>query len=178
MDLHKSTIDYVYGCDYNTIESQNIESWKIVKNSAKCEENETLYFDTSYKIAEKEGQTKNKFLNWFLKESIGYGYKPGRAIRFVILTIVGFGLLYSVIDLVYYLINGYQVTNLKEFICNSMYGILKRVYFSGITFTTVGYGDITPTNIITKLLAVLEACLGVSIFSLLIYAITKRHLDN
>jgi hypothetical protein len=174
----KSSIGSVYGCDIDTIELKDIETWKIIKNSAKCDQKEKLYYDACYTIAEIDGKNSNKVVDWFLRESIGYGYKPARALRFVIISIIGFGLLYSLIDLVLYFIAGNSVTDLKDFIYSCMNGFLKRIYFSGITFTTIGYGDITPSNILSKIIAVIEGCLGVSIFSLLIVSLTKRYIDN
>jgi hypothetical protein len=42
------------------------------------------------------------------------------------------------------------------------------LYFSGVTLTTTGYGDITPTEPLCRALAVVEACTGVGFFALII----------
>ena len=47
--------------------------------------------------------------------------------------------------------------------------ILESVYFSGVTITTLGYGDIHPIHIIPQLLTVFEVLCG---FSLLIVSFT------
>jgi voltage-gated potassium channel len=41
--------------------------------------------------------------------------------------------------------------------------ILESVYFSGVTITTLGYGDIHPTHIIPQLLTVYEVLCGFSL---------------
>src|SRR5262249_54332781 len=41
-------------------------------------------------------------------------------------------------------------------------------YFSGVTLTTTGYGDITPTEPIRRFLAVVEGCTGVGFFAIII----------
>ncbi len=45
--------------------------------------------------------------------------------------------------------------------------ILECVYFSGVTFTTLGYGDIKPVNSIAMILAVVEAGTGLTMFVVL-----------
>lgn len=48
-------------------------------------------------------------------------------------------------------------------------------YFSGVTFTTLGYGDISPQGIV-RLLAMLESGVGAFLMALFVYAYTRR--DN
>jgi hypothetical protein len=42
------------------------------------------------------------------------------------------------------------------------------LYFSGSTFTTLGYGDVTPEGPWARLLAVLEACTGLGFFAVVV----------
>jgi hypothetical protein len=46
--------------------------------------------------------------------------------------------------------------------------VLDALYFSGVTFTTLGYGDISPTGSIARLLAVLEAGTGFGFLAMVI----------
>jgi Ion channel len=48
------------------------------------------------------------------------------------------------------------------------------LYFSIITLTTVGFGDIRPTNLLARLVVGGEALLGVSLFGVLITLSTRR----
>ncbi|HLM56163.1 MAG TPA: potassium channel family protein [Pyrinomonadaceae bacterium] len=51
--------------------------------------------------------------------------------------------------------------------------LLDALYYSGITLTTVGYGDIVPRTTITRTLSIIEATTGVALISLSItYLIT------
>jgi hypothetical protein len=47
-------------------------------------------------------------------------------------------------------------------------GLGDMQYFSGATFTTTGYGDITPGEAVRRALAVVEACCGVGFFAIII----------
>jgi Ion channel len=46
--------------------------------------------------------------------------------------------------------------------------LLEGIYYSGVTFFTLGYGDIVPTGGIERILAVMEAFLGLGIVALVI----------
>ncbi len=50
------------------------------------------------------------------------------------------------------------------------------IYFSGITFLTIGYGDIQPTSIFLKFCTILEGGLGVLLMSYLSVAIVRKIL--
>ena len=47
-------------------------------------------------------------------------------------------------------------------------GLAESVYLSGTTFTTLGYGDVTPTLPVTRALAVAEAATGFGFFAIVI----------
>ena len=47
-------------------------------------------------------------------------------------------------------------------------GFADALYFSGVTFTTLGYGDITPSGGAARLVAVLEAATGLGFFAVVI----------
>jgi hypothetical protein len=49
-----------------------------------------------------------------------------------------------------------------------------HVYFSGITFLTVGYGDLVPLAPLPRLVSVLEGATGIVIIGLLIASATKK----
>ena len=53
--------------------------------------------------------------------------------------------------------------------------IVNSMYFSFITAFTIGYGDITPTTIIGKVLAIIIGLIGI-IFTGLVVAISTRAL--
>ena len=53
---------------------------------------------------------------------------------------------------------------------------LDMFYFSTITFTTLGYGDIVPTNPIAKMIVIVEVFLFVIVISLAVVNISKKEI--
>jgi voltage-gated potassium channel Kch len=51
------------------------------------------------------------------------------------------------------------------------------LYFSFVTLTTVGFGDITPQSILSKRLAVLEAAMGGIYLAVIIAMIVGRYMS-
>lgn len=50
------------------------------------------------------------------------------------------------------------------------------LYFSGLTFTTIGYGDITPMGV-ARALAVAEGLLGIALSSAFVVSVVRRYID-
>lgn len=50
----------------------------------------------------------------------------------------------------------------------------EHVYFSGITFLTIGYGDLVPIGALPRLVSVLEGVAGILLIGLLIASATKK----
>lgn len=86
----------------------------------------------------------------------GYGERPMRLLFVTVLGIVLFGS-------VQYLLDGVPGE-----------GFGAHVYFSGITFMTIGYGDLAPKGLLPRLLAVLEGAVGISVIGMLIASWTKK----
>ena len=55
-------------------------------------------------------------------------------------------------------------------------GIKTELYFSTITFLTIGYGDISPQNPLTALLAGIEGFFGLFLMSYFTVAIVRKTL--
>ena len=53
-------------------------------------------------------------------------------------------------------------------------GYWAHVYFSGITFLTIGYGDFVPVDPIPRFLAVVEGVVGITVLGMLIASWTKK----
>lgn len=52
--------------------------------------------------------------------------------------------------------------------------ILLSIYFSSVTFTTLGYADVQPANGITQFLAMTESFLGALLIALLVFVLGRR----
>jgi len=86
----------------------------------------------------------------------GYGEKPARLALVMAFNIFLFGTLFHVLDPL-------PGKNWWE-----------HVYFSGITYLTVGYGDLAPHAPLAQLLSVICASSGIATFGLLIASVTKK----
>ncbi len=52
--------------------------------------------------------------------------------------------------------------------------VFKSLYFSAVTFATLGYGDIQPVGSVARLLAATESLLGTLLMALLVFVLTRR----
>jgi hypothetical protein len=92
------------------------------------------------------------FLNWMW----GYGEKPRRITLAMAAGILFFGALQYSLDGI------------------SGAGFWAHVYFSGITFLTIGYGDLVPVEPLPRFLAVVEGVVGITVLGMLIASWTKK----
>lgn len=88
--------------------------------------------------------------------------KPMRVVGLAAATIVLFAFAYLHGELKY---DGNDVKTFWE-----------ALYFSGLTFTTIGYGDITPMGF-ARFLAVLEGLLGIVLSSAFVVSLVRRHIE-
>lgn len=91
-------------------------------------------------------------MNWMW----GYGEKPIRLLLATVAGVVLFGA-------VQYWLDGVPGE-----------GFGAHLYFSGITFLTIGYGDLLPVQPIPRFLAVLEGAVGITVIGMLIASWTKK----
>jgi hypothetical protein len=81
---------------------------------------------------------------------------------------LGVIILFAIIYFVLVYVAGNSLTYRDEVIENNAMGLLNSVYFSFITATTLGYGDIAPTGALSKLFAALEVVVGLIIWGVVI----------
>ena len=91
-----------------------------------------------------------------------YGESPARVLGTGAVTVLAFGLVYYAFGLVERANSGDQATLFQSF------------YFSGLTFTTLGYGDFNPVNQWGQILAVLETSIGVVLLAILVFVFSRR----
>lgn len=95
--------------------------------------------------------------------------KGFKAIFIVLLGLVGLVVFFGI---KYYTIyknnpaNFYVLT--KSFNPSIEVNLFDFIYFSFMTITTVGYGDIVPINPVAKILTILEVLIGISFVSLIL----------
>ena len=126
----------------------------------KTHERHTLYQRAFTTEHENPGERLKALLDWamsiFLNWLWGYGEKPHRITLVMAAVIFLFGALQ-------YWLDG---------IPGASFGAV--LYFSGITFLTIGYGDLVPVAPLPRLLAVIEGAIGITVLGMLIASWTKK----
>ena len=51
--------------------------------------------------------------------------------------------------------------------------LIESLYFSAVTITTLGYGDILPTNDLGRVIAATESVLGITLIGLFLNALSR-----
>jgi uncharacterized protein YjbI with pentapeptide repeats len=116
--------------------------------------------------------------NYAWHSACGYGYRLWRILAASIVVVVTWGLLYALLPL-FDAGSGTteKIAGITELSQLSTVGGLKivvdNVYFSLVTFTTVGYGDVNPLGW-AKILAAIEGALGVLLASLVVFVLGRR----
>ena len=131
------------------------------------------YDDESWAFKkEKDMERKNYFHykslhKWlwscFLNGIFGYGEQPGKVIISAISIILIFTFLF--------MSSGISDTSIGGFTSNNF---LDCVYFSVITFTTLGYGDFRPLEGCSRIFAGTEAFIGALMMALFVYTFARR----
>ena len=119
----------------------------------------------------------DKFFDLLSKYTIGYGERPWRLLRITLIIISLFAFLYMFCgvknangDFIGINLNKIEGYSIKEGINN----YIDLWYFSTVTFTTLGYGDLTVSTVFGKFLVCLEAFSGVTIGSTWASLVIKR----
>lgn len=115
-------------------------------------------------VMKKKGDL-NYFPSLLMSVLCGYGEKNYRIVLSALLTIFGFALLYMAANAVEYSTNPDYAVRLSDYI-----------YFSAITFTTVGFGDFLPRAVpLFRLMAATEAVMGVFLAGLFIFTLARKY---
>ncbi len=127
---------------------------------------------------EKEKRKRYKDTNYLFRRITGglgdYGTNPIKIFGWSVYFVLTFGLSYAII---FCKSNGIGY-GAKAIALN----ILDGLYFSGITFLTVGYGDINPNNfsgcasVLIKISTVAEGFIGVAMMSFFMVALVRKVL--
>jgi hypothetical protein len=142
-----------------------------------------------------------KYLNDFI---CGFGEKPGRTLLVALFVIFLFSIIFMFSGLSlpdYYtkdMVTMYQpdykfwqdIVKSSETLSGILYGIVKLLfyyipieylkdyvyffYFSVVTFTTVGYGDITPISPLSKILSNIEMLIGVTLAGIWVATLSRK----
>lgn len=126
-----------------------------------------LSYNLNYKLnIEEIGKVKfycEKTKDFFHKNFTGYGLRIDRIfISFIIIVIVMSFLNFTLIDS----------------FSDKMSGLVDSFYFTFVTVTTLGYGDITPETNTSKIIIIIESVVGFVYMSLFVGAFINRVLRS
>jgi Ion channel len=123
------------------------------------------YFRSKGKFRKLVLKTKYNYkylYSGFINILWGYGERPTRVFGISLVTILFFALVYC-----------YS----PEASSQTRQNITNSLYYSMVTFTTLGYGDISQTNGLLKLLSGVEALLGMTFWGILVAGFTSKAKD-
>lgn len=108
-----------------------------------------------------------------------YGESPRRVVATSLAVILGFGLVYPFVGGIETTTAETEAFKLAEWLSlpvgdGTARIVFENLYFSAVTFTTLGYGDIQPGSDTTKLLASIESLLGALLMALLVAVLARR----
>ena len=109
--------------------------------------------------------------SWLVDMFCGYGEKPLRVVLFSLAFILTFALLYFLIGVRH----GEQllVFDAQQGLLANLLTLLNCLYYSVVTFTTLGYGDIVPVGL-TRALAAFQAFAGSFTMALFVVVFVKK----
>lgn len=172
-----SSITPAYTLPINRFEVHNKDCCKLGLRAATVSDDLELYIkynDILMDIERKRSPMWKRVSYWYLNRTIGYGFKPVRALWFSLGVIAVFAFIYLGIDvlmgnLILDKINGWE--DMGDVVIT----MIKYVYQSGITYTTIGFSDILNFSPLVGLLYVFEALMGISVLSLFVFALTRKY---
>ena len=155
------------------------QSEEIYRNLRRTCESDGL-FETAGWFFQKEMKMRRKqmplfsakrFISKLVEFSCGYGERPLRIVILSAMVILLFTCIFFITGLTYSdeIIQVSYNASIKE----NTTDLLNALYFSVVTFTTLGYGDILPIGI-SKLFAGIEALLGGFILALFVVVFVKK----
>lgn len=126
----------------------------------------------------KYGEYLNdKFFDFLSKYTIGYGEQPKRLLitTFIVISVFAFLYMFCGVKNSNGFFIGININEINKYSINEIINIyIDLWYFSTVTFTTLGYGDLTVSTIIGKILVCIEAFSGVTIGSTWASIVIKR----
>ena len=155
---YKKLIDKIAPAASDDIE-QLLMLQENFRQTGEYENEDISHFYYQKMKTKQEHNIFTKVGRYILNVISGYGTKPFRMMITILIMILFFGVLYYTVP------------------CFSYYGastLPEHIYTSGITFFTVGYGDLYPLNLATKVVSLVEAFLGVTATSYFLVVLSRK----
>ena len=165
-----SLIKRTHNCFFKSFNEMNMNTLQLIIDSARNNNDHKRYTDASYEYIKLKNKKNKKIFSKVISKimnlTCGYGYKPLRPIISSFAVWLFLGIIYWVLPM----IDQGGIKYSEKIVDN----FVPSIYYSIITFTTTGYGDIVPQGLIAKTLSGIESILGIVLASLFIFTLTKR----
>ncbi|GEK09623.1 ion channel [Pseudoalteromonas peptidolytica] len=129
------------------------------------------YKELRMRHAQYPRYSKRHLISSFVDLLCGYGEKPENVIRFSLGMIITCAFCYFLFGVSFQ--DQIMQLNLTNSLSDNATALLNSFYFSVVTFTTLGYGDITPVGI-SRLIAAIEAFTGSFSLALFVVVFVKK----
>lgn len=110
--------------------------------------------------------------NWLYDKTAVFGERPSQVAKISAIIIVSFAVIYPITGIK----SGSTVLeySLLGYLSALPDALLSSLYFSLVTFTTLGYGDIQPIGLTSQISAAIESLLGAILVALLIFTVGRK----
>ncbi len=119
----------------------------------------------------------DRFWSFIMDYSTGYGEKPYKILIFSIIYMMSFALIFSVVG-IHHSSGELCIISPYNTVIENIRVLFQSLYFSVVTFTTLGYGDYIPTSEAGRLMAMIEAFGGDFLLALLVITVYKSYMER
>lgn len=132
------------------------------------------------KDARRDLNRYRSIIKWIISQTSNIIWKYGESWRRILSTSISVIIIFSVIYLKTGIVetsqvpSSYEVFGHQIIISEEIFNIATSIYFSIVTFTTLGYGDVEPSTVLTRVLAGGEAMLGGLLMAALVFVLGRR----
>lgn len=169
--LPKEIVDGLFLYDPRSVHVPSVPKGKVVQLET-CDfliKQSTLSVDVEMLARVKERVaivSQNTWFSRLVMNCVGGFVRPGKIVVLVCLVILLFGLVYS---------QGFARFSIAGAVSNLCYE--DALYFSAVTFFTIGYGDIVPIGIM-RLVSAVEGFFGVLLMSGFVVSLVKKYVEK
>ncbi len=175
LEVNASVFVEAHGCQAATFAIHSLDSWQLVMKASQVGCDVEAYADAGYHYARLRGRRHRAILakvtDRLLDCSCGYGFRPARTAVLATSVWLVWAIGYWAISLT----TGLGIVNSSGPGDDWLLALGRSLYFSAITLTTVGFGDIAPQGWPSMLMSGLEGAIGIVIFALLVFSLTKKY---